>query len=48
MDTANIQLYIYANGKQEGPFSIDAIQQMILKGAIATASTMAWYQGCPE
>jgi membrane protease subunit (stomatin/prohibitin family) len=42
----NSNFFLGINGKQEGPFDLATLQQMILKGAW-NADTMVWTQGMP-
>jgi hypothetical protein len=46
-ESKDMQIYIHTNGRQEGPFPVEEINQKISQGFIAPALTMAWYQGCP-
>ena len=40
-----MQIHISTTGGQEGPFTIDQINQKVLEGAITIPTTMAWYEG---
>ena len=42
-----MQIYLFINGEQVGPYSAEQIQAMLASGAV-TPETMAWYEGLPE
>ena len=42
-----MQIYLFINGEQVGPYSTEKIQAMLVSGAV-TPETMAWYEGLPE
>ncbi len=42
-----MQIYLFINGEQVGPYSTEQIQAMLASGAV-TPETMAWYEGLPE
>ncbi len=42
-----MQIYLFLNGEQVGPYTSEQIQGMLASGAV-TPETMAWYEGLPE
>ncbi len=42
-----MQIYLFINGEQVGPYTADQIQEMLASGAVMP-ETMAWYEGLPE
>lgn len=43
-----MQIHLAIGGKQEGPYTVDHINNSIRSGAIAPATTLAWYEGCAQ
>lgn len=42
-----MQISIFNNGQQLGPFPLDAVHNMIRLGSV-TKEAMFWYEGCPD
>ena len=42
-----MQIFLFINGEQVGPYSAEQIQGMLASGAV-TPETMAWHEGLPE
>jgi hypothetical protein len=43
-----MQIHITNNGQQQGPYSIDKINSLIVTGQLSPSNTLAWYEGCQE
>jgi len=43
-----MQIHIHTGGQQQGPFTIEQINQTLRKGALSADSTLAWYDGCAD
>lgn len=44
----NMQIHIRTGGQQQGPFTIEQINQTLEKGALSADSTLACYDGCAD
>jgi hypothetical protein len=39
------QVYIYRNGEQEGPYSLEKLKERIAAGEVSVATDLMWYEG---
>ena len=42
-----MQIFIHRDNQQQGPFSVDEINDRLRSGAVIASGTFAWYEGCP-
>lgn len=42
-----MQIHIHAGGQQQGPFSLEQVNQKIQSGELSPDATKAWYEGAP-
>lgn len=43
----NVQIYLYRNDQQEGPYTEDQLREMVASGGV-TQTEYAWHEGLPE
>ena len=41
-----MQIFIHRDNQQQGPFSVDEINDRLRSGAVIASGTFAWYEGC--
>ena len=42
-----MQIFIHRDNQQQGPFSVDEINDRLRNGTVIASGTFAWYEGCP-
>lgn len=42
-----MQIFIHRDNQQQGPFSVDEINDRLRSGDVIALGTFAWYEGCP-
>lgn len=41
-----MQIFIHRDNQQQGPFTVDEINDRLRSGAVIASGTFAWYEGC--
>lgn len=41
-----MQIFIHRDNQQQGPFSVDEINDRLRSGDVISSGTFAWYEGC--
>ena len=42
-----MQIFIHRDNQQQGPFSVDEVNDRLRSGDVIASGTFAWYEGCP-